>query len=120
MSARMTIEEVKSILIELTHQLKDDAPTNQNIICDGYIPLKSYDCGDVIQFAIIKNSYPIPNSVVELGFDHDNYELYAYDKDQNLVFDVVLDDMVNRKQISNKLLTNFIRAFEKYYDTYVN
>ena len=120
MNFKPTIKNIKSILLDITYQLENDAPTNQNLICEGYIPLKSYDSGDVIQFAIIENSYPIPNSVVELGFDHDNNELYAYDKDQNFVFDVVLDDMVNRKQISNKLLTNFIRAFEKYYGTYVN
>ena len=120
MNSKMTIKKIKSILLDITHQLENDAPTNQNIIYESYIPLKSYDCGDVTHFAMIENSGVIPNSVVELGFDHDNYELYAYDKDQNLVFDVVLDDMVNRKQISNKLLTNFIRAFEKYYGTYVN
>ena len=115
----MNTKTIKSILLEVTKQLKDDAPTNQNIICEGYIPLKSYDCGDVTHFAIIECSDVIPNSIVELGFDHDNNELYAYDKDQNFVFDVLLDDMINKKQITEQMLINFIREFEKYYDTYV-
>ena len=40
------------------------------------------------------------------------------DKDRNFVFDVVLDVMVDKKQIPKYMLTNFIREFEKYYDTY--
>ena len=56
MNFKPTIKNIKSILLDITYQLENDAPTNQNLICEGYIPLKSYDCGDVIQFAIIKNS----------------------------------------------------------------
>ena len=115
-----SIKNIKSLLSNITSQLKEGAPTNQNIICNGYIPLKSYDSGTVTHFAIIKNSDVIPNSIVELGYDYDNYELYAYDKNRNFVFDVVLDVMVDKKQIPKYMLTNFIREFEKYYDTYVN
>lgn len=99
--------------MEITYQLNDGAPTNQNILCEGYIPLKSYDSGVVIQFAIIEKTSPIPNSVVELVFDHYNKEFYAYDKDRKIVFDVLLNDM-------KKTVNKFIRAFEKYYGTYVN
>lgn len=105
-------KNIKSILMEITYQLNDGAPTNQNILCEGYIPLKSYDSGVVIQFAIIEKTSLIPNSVAELVFDHYNKEFYAYDKDRKIVFDVLLKH--------DKLLTKFIRAFEQYYNTYVN
>ena len=111
----MNAEMIKSILSEITNQLKEGAPTNQNILCEGYIPLKSYDSGYVTQFAIIEKTELFPESIVELGFDHDNYEFYAYDKDQNFVFDVLLEDVVSEEQI-----TKFIIEFEKYYLTYIN
>ena len=66
----MTIETIKSILSELTYQLKDGAITNQNIICRGYIPLKAYDSGSVTHFALIRNKKSkkiFPDSVVEIN-----------------------------------------------------
>ncbi|WP_458454514.1 hypothetical protein, partial [Methanobrevibacter sp.] len=116
---RMSPETIKAILLQIINQLADGAPTNQNILpCKGYIPLKSYDCGDVTHFAIIKQKPSIPESIVELGFDYDNNEFYAYDDKANFLFDVVLDDMIDEEQITKEMLVTFKRVYGNYYGTF--
>ena len=106
------------IFTDLTKQLNEGAITNQNMVCSGYIPIKTYDCGLITHFAIIENNKNlIPNSVTELIYDI--HELYAYDKDHKIVFDLSLDEMIDEKRLTRKLLRKFHEAFEKYYDTYV-
>lgn len=120
MNTKITIEQIKSILLEVTRQLKNEAPTNQNWLpLDNYIAFKIYDSGFITHFAIIKKKKCIPDSVVEINYDPYNTEFNACDKDGKFVFDILLDDMIEEGIITEKMLLDFIREYEKYYNTYV-
>lgn len=112
---------LKNILIELTKQLNDNAPTNQCLLdINKYIGFYIYDSGYVTHFAIIKMRKFFPVRLHEIHYNPWNYEFYGLDINGEIIFDVSLNEMVKDRKITKTLLNDLTKSYPSYYGTYIN
>lgn len=112
---------IKKILIELTKQLNDGAPTNQCLLdIKKYIGFYIYDWGCVTHFALIKMRKFFPSTLHEIHYNPWNYEFYGLDINGEFMFDLSLDRLVKDRKITKTLLNDLTKSYPNYYETYIN